>query len=133
MTWYAAHIIAYIKFLDGVQDKYPVWENVVLLETDSVDQAYEEAERIGKEDYDDTAEGSGDLLWDERPGVWVFAGVRKLIECQDTASTMVKLPDRVRNSPVHGTEVTYSQFEVADEEGLTKLVKGDPVTLLYEE
>jgi hypothetical protein len=133
MTWYAAHIISYIRFLDGVQDKYPIYENVVLLEADSTDQAYEEAKRIGKEDYDDTTDGSEGLFWEERPAVWVFAGVRKLIECQDTASTMTEQPDRIGNSPIHGTEVTYSQMELADEEALTKLIKGDPVTLLYEE
>lgn len=127
MIWYAAHIISYVKFIDASQDKYPVWENVVLIYAESVDDAYEMAENIGKSDY----HGSH-LSWEGREGTWEFAGVRKLIECQDIPSKMV---ERRNNEyrPGHGTEITFLQMELDNEEDLLKLVQGDPVTVLYEE
>jgi len=30
MSWYAASVIMYTKFKDGKQEKYPIWENVIL-------------------------------------------------------------------------------------------------------
>src|SRR5215212_447535 len=91
MTWYAAHIISYVKFKEGIQDRFPLWENVVLIEADSDDKALEEAEKIGKSDYDDSddPDNNGDMTWDERPAYWVFAGIRKLMLCTVIASTVV--------------------------------------------
>lgn len=130
MAWYSAHIVTYVKFTSGVQDKFPVWENVVLIDAQSVDDAYEQAERLGKEDYDGTIEGSGGLLWEGRPAVWVFAGIRKLIECQDTATTMISRSNG-GITPISGTEVTYSEMEVESEDALLKLVNGEPVIVHY--
>ena len=133
MTWYAAHIISYVKFKDGIQDRFPLWENVVLIEADSGDKALEEAEKIGKSDYDDSddPDNNGDMTWNERPAYWVYAGIRKLIRCAPTASTEVDetLPTY---TPGFGTEVTYSEMEVSTEEDLAKLINGDPITVLYE-
>ncbi len=47
MTWYAAHVILLTKFLDGVQDSYPVWENVVLINAATSEEAYAIADRKG--------------------------------------------------------------------------------------
>lgn len=123
MKWYAAHIIVYTKFMGGSQDKYPVWENIVLIKASSEEIAYEEAERIGKRDYD---QAGGVISWEDRPAMWVFAGVRKLIECsvEDNDSSI---------GVGHGTEVSYSQFILDSEETLTQIVNGDPVHLIYEE
>jgi hypothetical protein len=127
MSWYSAHIITYVQFIDGIQDKYPVWENIVLIDADSEDQAYEIAENIGKSDY----HGSP-LSWDGRPATWAFAGIRKLVKCQDIPSKMIerRTPDW---RPDHGTEVTYLQLEVPSEEALSRFVQGSAVTVLYEE
>jgi hypothetical protein len=35
--------------------------------------------------------------------------------------------------PLSLEELTYSQFSVSDEEDLTRLVKGEPLTLRYDE
>lgn len=132
MTWYAAHIITYVKFSDGVQDKYPIWENVVLIDSKPEDDPYVEAERIGREAYEDEDNGSSRMTWEGRPGRWVYAGIRKLIQCQDTVPFLTERAN-TEFRPQHGTEVTYSQMEVDSEEALTKLVNGEPVTVLYEE
>jgi hypothetical protein len=127
VEWYAAHVIVYTKFLDEVQDKYPVWEKIILIASNSSDLAYQEAERIARNEYDTT----GTFTWEGRPARWVFAGVRKLIECQQTV--IVAGNDDDIFQPGHGTEITYSQMEVDSEESLSKLIEGEPVTVLYEE
>ena len=119
MKWYAAHVIMHIKFKDGNQDCYPVWENIYLVCGNSNDEAFEKAENIGKEWEGDSL---GTLTWDERPATWVFAGVRKLIECDDS-----------NNRPNNGTEITYSQFLVKNKESLDLLVNGEIVDITYEE
>ena len=54
--WYAAHLIEYAKFRDGVQDYYPFYENVVLIEADSPEEAWDKAEQFGKDnEFDDTS------------------------------------------------------------------------------
>lgn len=117
--WYAAHIIMFAEFKDGVQDKYPVMENIVLIHAKTVDEAFAKAEKIGKEEEGDC---DGTFKWEERPVRFVFGGVRKLIECVDK-----------EQQPTDGTEVTYSFLEVADKESLDKLINDDPVQVLYEE
>lgn len=129
MTWYAAHIVTYIKFLDGKQDTYPIWENVVLIEANSDDIAFREAERIGKEAYEAPVV---DVLSEGRPATWIFAGIRKIIECQDTPVKPLD-PAGIDARLGHATEATYSKMRVDSEEALTKLVQGEPVTVLYEE
>ena len=39
MAWYAAHVIKYMRFKDGTQDRYPVYENIYLFQTESAEEA----------------------------------------------------------------------------------------------
>ena len=119
MTWYAASIIMYTGFKDGKQDKYPIWENIVLIQAEATDQALKKATKRGLEDEGDS---NGTYLYEDRPAMLIFAGIRKLIETQNSGT-----------QPSDGTEVTYSQMEVYDYESLSKLVNGEPITILYEE
>jgi hypothetical protein len=118
---YAAHLIMAVKFDDAPQDRYPVYENVVLVEAETDERALEVATEIGRRE---EQEGSP-FRWDGRPARWSFAGVRKLIECQTPGSDDEELRP--------GTEVTYSQLVLGSEEDLRKLVDGEPVNVLYEE
>jgi hypothetical protein len=119
MTWYAASIIMYTGFKGGKQDKFPIWENIVLIQAESADQALEKATKRGLEDEGDS---NGTYFYEDRPATLVFAGIRKLIETQDSAK-----------QPSDRTEVSYSQMQVDDEESLSKLVNGEPVAVWYEE
>lgn len=119
MTWYAAHTIIYIKFKDGNQDRYPVYENIILIEAKTVEEAFEKAAEVAKNQEGDS---QGSLTYDDRPATHVFAGIRKLINCEDD-----------KDRPNDGTEITYSEFEVESEEAFSKLVNGYPVTVLYQE
>jgi len=133
MTWYAAHLIQYVRFLDGIQDRYPCYENVVLIEASSVADAVASAEEIGQATYG--ADSGTGFTWDERPAEWVFAGLRKLVECDDTGVSAPGAPDRYDADfrPGHGTEVTYSQIEVQTGQELIDLVAGESVRVLYDE
>src|SRR5262245_60788107 len=99
MTWYIAHIVMSVRFKDGNQNKYPVWENLVLIEAASEEEAEEKA-KVRARRYEGDTHGS--LTWEERPATWVFAGIRKVIRCE--------IPDV---QPTSGMEVSYSEFEVA--------------------
>ncbi len=119
MTWYAAHSIMYVKFTDGKQDKYPIWENIILIEASSDEEALEKAEKRAKEDQ---SESENDFNWEERPASLNFAGIRKLISCNNP-----------ENRPTDGTEISYSQMEIKTKDDLAKFLQGDSVMVLYEE
>ena len=119
MKWYAAHIVMYTKFNEGIQDIYPVWENVVLLQSNSDEDALEKAILHGKEEEGDS---DGTYKYNNRSATWVFAGVRKIIECVDP-----------KERPSDGTEITYSDFTVESYEALQKLANGKTVTIVYDE
>jgi hypothetical protein len=117
MIWFSAHVIMFVQFKEGNQAGYPVWENIILVEACSEDEAFEKAEQHGR-----AAEGDdeGSFRWGKRPAKWVFAGVRKLTECQI-------LGDR----PDDGTELTYNEFELSSREAVKKLVAGKPVDVRF--
>nr|WP_319396429.1 DUF4288 domain-containing protein [uncultured Desulfobacter sp.] len=129
-TWFAAHVIMYIKYKDTKkQSDYPVYENVCLIEAETVDIAYERAHKIGKQYEGDS---TGTFTWGNEPAEWVFGGIRKLIECQNSSEQLIADPNG-DNKPLDGSEITYSQFIVDNKKMLEKLINGESVNLLYSE
>lgn len=118
MTWYAAHIVMAVLFKDGDQNKYPISEHIILIKAKSDIDAYKKALKIGK---DAEGDAQGTFSWELRPASWVCAGIRKIIETENP---------KVR--PDNGTEITYTEFELRDEETLKKFISGKPVSLHYE-
>ncbi len=116
MCWYSASVVIYVKFKDGIQDHYPIWENVVLISAKSDDDAMAEACLIGQESDGD------EFTWEEREACWVFAGVRKLLS--------IDVPSNLNLES--GTEVTYSQMLLKTREDLEALIDGEEVELIYE-
>lgn len=121
MKWYAAHLIVYAKFRDGVQDSFPFYENVVLIEADSTEEAWAKAEHFGKGKQVDDAS----LTWNNRPAQMVFAGVRKIIGPSSG--------DEPDEGPRHGTELTYSLMVIDEEEEFRNLLNSEPADVRYEE
>ncbi len=119
MTWYAANSIMYTEFKDGNQDYYPIYENIILIQAQNEKEAYTKAKERAKKDEGDS---SGTYLYDDRPANIVYAGIRKITKCDDSDSP-----------PANGTEITYSELEVDSEDQLSKLINGDPVTVLYKD
>ena len=130
MNAYTAHIVAFIKFIDGEpQQIFPVYENIVLIYALSDDEAWKEAERIGVKRYDGSS-----VEREGRAGTWTFGGVRRLVtwivrnESLRDASLSVSMPNYG-----HGTEVTYLQFEFGSEQDFQAYMHGEPVNVLFEE
>jgi Domain of unknown function (DUF4288) len=121
MKWYIAHLVEYAKFHDGVQDYYPFYENVGLIQADSPEEAWTKAEQFGREnEFDDTS-----LTWNDRPAQMVFAGVRKVI-----TPSMNEESDRGLK---HGTELTYSLMVIDRDEGFHNFLNNQPADVRYEE
>ena len=117
MIWYAAHLVLYVKFKEHPQDHVPFWENIVLIQADTEDEAFAKAEERGRADEGDC---SGTFRWDGKPATWVFAGVRQLIRCEDEGER-----------PGDGTEVTYNEMEVDSVEELKRFVEGETASVRY--
>src|SRR5438067_1848436 len=111
MNWYAAHLILYVRLKKRRQRRYPVWENIVLIRAATDDEAMAKAEQRGHEGEGDC---DGSFTWEGDPAEWVFAGVRKLMLC-----------DEAEARPRDGTELTYLELEVASKDALKKLVEGE--------
>lgn len=119
IKWYAAHLIEYVRFRDGVQDYYPFYENVVYIEATSPEEAWVKAEQFGKEnESDDTS-----LTWNDRPAQMVFAGVRKINSPFEGPDSIIK----------HGTELTYSLMVIDKEEDFRNFLSNEPADVHYEE
>lgn len=116
-SWYAAHLVLYVKLKDRPQDKVTVWENVVLIHANSEEEAFEKATQRGQEEAGDE---DGSFRWNGWPAAWVFAGVRKLTSCDDP-----------EERPGDGSEITYTELQVDSEDSVRKLVNGESVTLSY--
>lgn len=116
MTWYAAHLIMYHKRKRGPQKRFLVWENIVLIQAATSDEAYDKAEQLGREE--EEASSDSRITIGGHPSRLIFAGVRKVTTCVDK--------DR---RPNDGTEVTYNEFGVRSEAAIKKLVDGENVML----
>jgi hypothetical protein len=115
MSWYAAHIVMAVKLKMGGQTQLPVWENIVLIESDSEQKAFAKAESIGRQEEGDD---EGSFRWGGRPATWIFAGVRKLTECPT-----------VDARPGDGSEITYNELEFDSLQALEQYVAGEPTPL----
>lgn len=121
MPWYCAHIIMQIRFKDGIDDVFPVWELVVLVQADSVSEGFEKAKARGKARGGDDG---GAFEFEGRPATLAYSGVRKLIECECEDGDLL---------PRDGTEVSYSRFEMSNRDDVQRLAKGESVRLYYRE
>ena len=124
MTWYAASII--VAFRTEQKDGSPilVHENVILIEAPNEDEAMNKAKAAGENQVQSDA--SENLRVGNRAARREFIGVRKLIAVSNPWPL-----SQDNDRPVDGTEVTYSEFELADENELVRLSNGDDVTLRY--
>ena len=51
--WYVAHVMIYTRFKDGNQNKYPVCENMYLVQASTEEEAYAKATALGQEEQGD--------------------------------------------------------------------------------
>src|SRR5262245_19428332 len=113
MSWFAAHVVLYVRLKEGEQTRFPVWENIVLIKADSEDEAWSKAEEHGRAGEGDDV---GTFRWGGQPASWVFAGVRKLTLCED-----------VDRRPGDGRDVSYIEMELNSAEAVQQFIQGEPV------
>lgn len=123
MTWYAASIIICIKLKTGKQESFPVYENVILVEGKTPEEAKQKAIMIGHEE-ESLDDG---LRLDDKPATRYFVGIRKLINI----SNPVTVDDLDETPPISGTEITYSLFNLKTLEEVENLAKGAEVNVHY--
>jgi hypothetical protein len=116
MTWYAAHLLFYVKLKKKRQTRYPIWENIVLIQARTEEEAFAKAEQRARDDACMSPDES--FTWGGQPAEWVFGGVRKLMLCMDQ-----------QKRPGDGTEVTYLEGEASSWQALQKLIHGKPVSI----
>lgn len=117
MSWYAAHNILYVKLKNTSQSRFPVWENIVLVQADTEGEGFVKAERLGQEQAGDDG---GSFRWGGAPAEWIFAGVRKLTLCDTT-------DDR----PGDGSEISCTELELPSLDAVERLTAGEPVAVQY--
>jgi len=121
MTWYVASAIMSIK-TNGKQKNIPIYENFILIEADSPNQALDKAIKISK---DETALDD-DLYLNGKPAKMVFEGIRKLIKISNPTDR-----DLDSTPPTTGTELTYSEYLIKTKNQLKNLVAGKSVNIKY--
>lgn len=88
-----------------------------MIEAEAEQEAWAKSITRAKEDEGDS---EGSFTWEGHPATWCFAGIRKLVASPD--------PDA---KPEHGTEITYLEMEVDNEESLSRLLDGESVPVRY--
>jgi hypothetical protein len=119
MNWYAAHLILFFRLKQGKQRSVRVWENVVLVRAETEAEAFAKAERRGREEQ---AADDGTIRLGSHPAELVFAGVRKVVLCEDETKR-----------PSDGSEVTYTEMVLPSEKAVYQLAAGDSVAVTIDE
>jgi Domain of unknown function (DUF4288) len=123
--YYLAHVIFWVRYKEGTQDDYPVWENIYLIKAKDSDEAWEKAEREGR-NYSSPNEG---LIVDRRSAEWTYGGVRKVIHALYGDFIRVDMDEFLDDV----AELTWNEFTVPDKQSLDKLIAGEPVNVNYDE
>lgn len=121
MAWYAAHAIMAFRLKEGRQARLTVWENILLIEGSTPEEAYAKAEARAREDEGDNG---GTLTLGGQPCVQVYCGIRKLLAVSNPSDD---------DKPTDRAEISFTMLEVADEDALQRLVRGTNVTLEYQD
>ncbi len=119
MNWYAAHIVMVVKYKSAQQERFPAWENVVLLRAVNEASALTKAETIGLECAGDD---DGAFRWAGKAATWQFAGVRKITECALAGE-----------KPASGDEITYSELIFSSLAEANRYAQGAAITVLHDD
>jgi hypothetical protein len=122
MTWFTASVLTAMRVINDEQENIPVFEDFFLIEAESRESAWREAERIGREH----AAIDDNLTLHGKPAERIFLGIKKIRSVYNPAPF-----DIDSDRPVHGTELTHSYFEVSNFDEAINLAKGVPVKVFY--
>ena len=120
--WYSVHAIYYFEDKENPeqQNEFVIWENIFLIHADSAEDAGRKGESRAQQD---TLGSEDPITLNAKFVDFRFAGIRKIVECQDL--------DIQSGLPVDGTELSYSEFVIESKEEFEKLVDGEPAEVIY--
>jgi hypothetical protein len=121
MKWFAAHAVVAMRRIDS-EGPISAYENIFLVQAENADQARNLATDMAKAE----VEIDDGLTIGGVAAKRTLAGIRKVITISNPSPL-----DLDEDQPISGTEITYSEFEVASEEDLRKLAAGEGVLVHY--
>lgn len=124
MKWFSASVIMYAKVDNDEHESIPVWENIILIEAESFEDAHKIAQSKA---ILDASNPDQTLTYDDKPCKILYGGIRKIIECSNDDIE----DDNPSETISSGTELSYSQFIVKNTNDLNKLINNDDVYLYY--
>ncbi len=119
MTWYGASVVIWIrKKTQNPSDPCQFWENVILVQAETAQEALAKAEARGELDAvkDETFRVDGE------PAELEYIGVRKVIEIRSLDGT---------DQPIDGAEISYSEMLVANRVALLDFAAGQEVEVTH--
>ncbi len=114
-----------VVFTENIQEDFPVYENIVLVDAADPEEAEKAARQFGI-DAEGTSQGT--MTWDGKKACLVFAGIRRLVSCVDLVNH-ANLTGPETKAVGHGTEVTYFQFGLKSAADLDDFLDGKEVEL----
>lgn len=124
MTWFAASLIVSIRPIIPDESPITVFENVILIEAENPKDAAAKA-RVFATEEPGADEG---LTVNGKPARTTVEGIRKLVTVSN-----VWPHDQEIDRPTTGTEITYSKFELKNDQALLDIVAGKQVEITYVE
>ena len=129
MDWFCAFVVRYIEYLDpvvdAIQEDILVEEVVFLVRASCAEEAWEKAEKSGRQ----TPDSEGQTDSDGNPSAVRFGGVRRVLALRDPFN-----PEDLDEGGVSefGIEIGYSVYSIPDREALRKLVNNESTVVIYE-
>jgi len=121
MRKYCVHALFVVEQLSGMQEVFPIWENVYVVEAAGFDEAFEIGERVGRK----VEEYTRDVYLGDLPALQRFRGIRRVVETDIFEGQ--ELP--VDEDGI--LEVTYTHYEVSGMVELNHLLEGEDAVVVY--
>ena len=110
------------KLKYGDQKMFPVWENVILIDADSFEEALLEGRKYGE--WDNKVQADSKWTLNDQPADNIFAGIRSIKDVSDVLADL-----KLFNTESKCLEVTCIQYEVDSINKIDELVKGSAVAV----
>lgn len=122
MSWYGAHVVVVLRIKEpppGGQLDYTVFENIIIVEAISAEEAFAKARSKAAAEYVGDYEGS--LTEDGGPAVAELVGIRKVVLAEDDEEV-----------PGDLTELSYSKLTIQGWDNVVRFARGQKVSVVCE-
>jgi hypothetical protein len=117
MSWYAVHTVGYFREPTDGQDKFKVWESILLISAASRDEAATKGEARARQETENNTSVTG----------LTFVGIRKIVDCFSAESFGNE------TQPGDGAEITFCQYLIQGASNIEAFARGEEVPVLASE